>query len=74
MDNSYVQGEAYWFLVVDKSHSSYKSLNSFTVFLSTGRIFAGAAAIELKDVLSVLKKASTFSEITLSCLVGNDCE
>ena len=54
--------------------ASYKLIDFSFLKVPDGQIFAGAAATELKEVLSVLKKAPCFSEVTLPYLVGSGCE
>ncbi len=54
--------------------ASFKPLDFSFLKVSNGRIFAGDAATELKEVLAVLKEAPAFSELILSYLVGNGCE
>ncbi len=54
--------------------SSFKPIDFSFLKVPDGRIFAGAAATELKKVLNVLKKAPAFSEVTLPYLVGTGCK
>lgn len=54
--------------------ASYRPLDFSFLKVPDGRIFAGAAATELKKVLETLKNARGFSEVTLKYTVGRGCE